>query len=466
MKVPRPLRLWLALLPLLPAAAQDTSPSRAFDLERFRDQHSVRPPQTDTKRVIRESSTFLKEREPDMTPEEYALHEKVVTMMTTNPAFAVKLLETMTSTKEPPSPAFELILGNAYYADNQVERAEQSYRSAVRRYPNFLRAWNNLGVLYYTANRFTEAVECFAKAVALGDRDPTTFGLLGYCLEREGNLVSAEMSYMQALSGAPNHADWKEGLLRIYLEGKQHGRAEPLLRSLIKERPTETRFWLSYAGLLVSDRRKTEAMVVLEAARAVGAAGPDELALLGDLYAEQNLPAEALDAYAGMLGPARSRGEEKLLHFARVQLAAERLNEAEASLAALRGELTAPAHLARLQLRADLCLARQRWADARREAEALLALAPLDGRAQLTIGRAFNGEKDTARATLAFEAAQRIADTAYAASLELANLALRSRHYAQAAEHLEKALGLQRTDEVAAYLARVKTLLVSEGDAP
>ena len=34
--------------------------------------------------------------------------------------------------------------------------------------------------------------------VALGDRDPTTYGLLAYSLEQEGNLIAAEVAYMQA----------------------------------------------------------------------------------------------------------------------------------------------------------------------------------------------------------------------------------------------------------------------------
>src|ERR1700685_2205227 len=94
-------------------------------------------PKLDPKRIINESSSFLKEKEPEMTEEEYALYQKVVSMLSTNPQFAVKLLEAMETNKEPPSPAFEFILGNAYYAAGQSERAESNYRSALKRYPTF-----------------------------------------------------------------------------------------------------------------------------------------------------------------------------------------------------------------------------------------------------------------------------------------------------------------------------------------
>ena len=213
----------------------------------FRGTAQASEPKVDPKRIINESSSFLKEKEPEMTEEEYALYQKVVTMLATNPEFALKLLEAMISDKEPPSPAFEFILGNAYYAAGQNDKAEADYLVAVKRFPTFLRAWVNLGILYYSSGKYGEAVPCFSKAVELGDRDATTFGLLGYCLQKQGDLVSAEMAYMQALSGDPSNVDWKEGLLGICIDGKQFTRAESIVKNLIKERPTDTR----YTGLHV-----------------------------------------------------------------------------------------------------------------------------------------------------------------------------------------------------------------------
>src|ERR1035438_10118382 len=122
------------------------------------------------KRIINESSSFLKEREPEMTEEEYALYQKVVTMLSSNPEFALKLLEAMITDKEPPSPAFEFILGNAYYAAGMNDKSEANYRSAVKRYPTFLRAWVNLGVLYYSTERYNEGAPLpveFARGAAL-----------------------------------------------------------------------------------------------------------------------------------------------------------------------------------------------------------------------------------------------------------------------------------------------------------
>jgi tetratricopeptide (TPR) repeat protein len=463
MKSTRALLLIFATLASASYAAEDWDKVISEIGQRFNTGDDARAPQLDPKRIINDSNSFLKEREPEMTAEEYAIYERVISMQSTRPDFALKLLEAMMSDKEPPSPAFEFILGNVYYAAGQNEKSEASYRSAVNRYPTFLRGWSNLGLLYYTTNRFDQAATCFSKAIVLGDREPGTFGLLGYSLEKEGNLVSAEMAYMQALSGDPANRDWKEGLLRICIEGKQLVRAESLVKSLIKQHPEDTRFWLTYATILLSDNRRTEAIVVLEACSATGVAGTSELTLLGDLYAEQNLIEEAIGIYSKVLGPAPQLGEQKLLHFAQVLIAGGRLKQAESVLNSMKSAPTEPGRLKLLQTRADLFAAQKRWPAVRETIEALLKVSPLDGRALVSLGRAYAAEEDLDRALFAFEAAFRVPSTTYVASLELANIELKNRHYAKSVEYLEKALSIEKTDAVEDYLNRVKTLVVTDG---
>ena len=456
----------LPLLLLLPAGLWAQSQSEdAFDLNKAQDifaRRDAKAPALDPKRIINESSSFLKEREPEMSAEEYALYEKMLNMLGTNPAFALRLLEAMINEKEKPSPAFEFILGNAYYATGDTAKTEASYRSAVERYPTFLRAWNNLGVLYYTTDRFGEAVKAFSKSVSLGDREPTTYGLLGYSLEKEGNTIAAEVAYMQALSGDPGNADWQEGLLRLCVEGRQLVRAEAIARTLIKTKPTEARFWFILANVLLTDHRKLEAIAVLELAAGTGVANPEELILLGDLYAEQGLNREALAIYTKLLKPEPATGEQKLLRLAQTLAAAGRPAEATAALQALPATLSAPAQVTRLLVQAQIARAAERWADARRDLEAILATEPMNGPALLALGSVHAAQGDDTRAVFLLESAVGMPDTAYRASLELANLELRQRHYARSVEHLKKALSLQPSDTVADYLARVQTLVGEE----
>jgi tetratricopeptide (TPR) repeat protein len=420
-------------------------------------------PKLDPKRIINESNGFLKDKEPEMTEEEYALYQKVISMLATNPDFAVKLLEAMMTQNELPSPAFQFILGNAYYAAGQTARAEASYKSAVKRFPTFLRAWVNLGILYYSGSRYAEAVPCFSRAVELGDRDSSTLGLLGFCLQKQGDLISAELAYMQALSGDPANTDWKEGLLAICIEGKQFARAESLVRYLILDHPSDARYWLTYANVLVAENRKTEAAVLLETASGTGSATSEELALLGDLYAEQNLVPEAAEIYRKLLASSYEIGGRKLVRYAEVLLAADRLDDAERVLAQADPSGGGAQAVEIWQARADLDAARRNWTRVHKDLDALFVIDPLNGRALVSRGRAFEAEDDTARAALAFEEAAKNSASAYVASLELANIELKERHYARSVEYLERALRIEKSDAVEDFLARVRTLALKDG---
>ena len=418
------------------------------------------PPKLDPKRIINESSGFLKEREPEMTAEEYALYEKVATMLTTKPEFALKLLEAMMNDKEPASPAFEFILGNAYYATGQTDRAEASYRNALKRYPTFLRVWNNLGLLYYAGLKYRDAIPCFTQSVILGDRAPVTYGLLAYCLEQEHNIIPAEVAYMQALSSDPENPDWKEGLLRIYIQGKQYGRSEWLLKELIRERPQEARFWLAYANVLLAENRKLEATAMLEASLGAGVAGTNELNLLADLYADQNLLREAVGVYRRIMVASPELGERKLINLAEMLIANGSLAEASEVLASLKSRVTTEGRVKYLQARADLMGAQKKGPEARQELEELLKLEPLNGKALLSLGQSYATEGDFSRATFAFEAASQVPDSTYRACLELAVIELKNRHYEMTVQYLEKALAIEKTTAVQDFLARVKPLVV------
>jgi len=250
------------------------------------------------------------------------------------------------------------------------------------------------------------------------------------------------------------------------VQGQQLVRAEAIARTLIKAKPAEARLWMILANVLLTGHRKLEAIAVLELAAGTGVASAEELVLLGDLYAEQKLNREALAIYTKLLKPEPATGEQKLLRLAQTLSAAGRPAEATAALQALPATISAQGRMTRLLVQAQIARAAERWADARRDLEAILADQPLNGLALLELGSVHVAQGDDARAAFLFDAAARVTDTAYRASLELANLELRQRHYARSVEHLKKALSIEHNDTVADYLARVQTLVGEEAPNP
>lgn len=424
-------------------------------------------PAIDAAAIIQESGDFLKRPEPEMTESERAVYDKVAPILSRRPEFALKLLKSMAGTTPDgttkPTPAFEFMLGNAFYAVNDFARAEKKYRSAVERNPAFVKAWKNLGVLHYVQDRYAEAAPCFSRAVALGDRDPTTFGLFGTALEKTGNTVSAESAYRQALAADPANLNWTEGLLRLYLADKREGPAETLVRALLKAHPREAKYSLTYLNLLLSSQRKLEAISLLLRMSETGLAREEDVALLADLYAEQQMTPETLATLQRLEVPQPELARQKLLRFARNLIASRSWSRASTVLEALSQASLSPAgRIAYLEARVELQLARKHWIEAKNELQTLLKEAPSNGTAWLGLGRVHLAEMEESEAIAAFERASRIPESAYRASLELANIACKNRRYAQCLGHLDQALGIQRSPAVQNFRDQIRNLVASE----
>ncbi len=423
------------------------------------------PPKHDAARAIRESANFRKGQEPEMTEDEYALYEKAVAMTAVQPEFALKLLETMVADQQK-SPAFELVLGNLYYANNRPDLAEMHYRKATERYPDFIRAWSNLGSLYYGQARYAEAATCLTKTIAAGDRDAHTLGLLAYCLEQTGRRTAAEMDYLQALGLDPDNPDYLDGLVTLYYDAKQYARAEPLLAQLLRIKPQEARNWLVYSKVLSSLDRPIDAIVTLETARSLGLLGADGLVALGELYTKQKLNREAAETFGQLVAQSPDIGTDCLIAYAQALIGEGRYDDAELSLSRLPGTLPAKKQVQCLQIRADLSVSREDWPDARRQFESLLQLDPLNGRALLGLGRIYKVQDDVARANVVLESAARQPGVAAQACLELADLALKSRQYERGLNYLQQAAKLDSSPPLQQYIAKVKLLTIDNESAP
>jgi tetratricopeptide (TPR) repeat protein len=425
----------------------------------------------DAAAIIHGSGDFLKKLEPEMTESEQSVYDKVAPILSRRPEFALKLLKSMAGTTpdgaSKPTPAFEFMLGNAFYSVNDFPEAEKKYRSAVDRNPAFVKAWKNLGVLYYVQDRYAEAAPCFSRGVALGDRDPTTFGLFGTSLEKTGNTVSAESAYMQALSADPANLNWTEGLLRLYLADKQEGKAETLVQTLLKAHPRETKYGLTYLTLLLNSHRKLEAIALLQRMSETGLAREEDEALLADLYAAQGMTAEALATLERLAVSQPELAGQKRLRFARSLIAARNWSVASTVLETLsHAPQSSPRRIAYLEARVELELARKNWIEAKSEIQMLLKEAPQSGSAWMQLGRVHLAETEEAEAVAAFEHAREIPESAYRASLELANIACKNRRYAQCLGHLDHALGIQRSPAVQNFRNQIRNLVASETHPP
>jgi tetratricopeptide (TPR) repeat protein len=420
------------------------------------------PVEVDVNAIINDSYQFLRNREPVMTAGEFSLYETIIPMVFEQPDYALRLLETMVADEDPESAAFEFVLGNMYFMQKRYESAESRYLSALKQYPEFLRAWFNLGILRFTTGRYGEAVPCFTRTIALGNRDARTLGLLGYCLQRTGNEIVAEMAYMQALVVEPDNVDLIEGLLRLYLENGNTARAEALLRKLVRLEPMDGERQLLYARTLHETGRAFKAIVVLEVAASLRVLEVDGLLYLGNLYAQEGLFPEAVARYREVIATHPDLGLNQLLTFARFLIEEGQLEEAAGLLRTMPEPDSEDAKTGWLKARAELAFSQGNWSEARATLESLVSRAPLDGDSLVRLGQVHQMEGDMARAELVMERALQIEESRHRASLELANYAVLRRDYRRSLRYLEQAMDLESSPEIKAHLERLRALVAQE----
>jgi tetratricopeptide (TPR) repeat protein len=113
----------------------------------------------------------------------------------------------------------------------QRDAGVESLKRALGVYPNYVRALNDLGVVYLEANRLEEAADAFNRALKVNNRFPYARLNLGITLNRQG----------------------------------KHAEAAALLGTLFKENPTLPGARLTYADALYDAGRLADARKVLRA---------------------------------------------------------------------------------------------------------------------------------------------------------------------------------------------------------
>jgi tetratricopeptide (TPR) repeat protein len=402
---------------------------------------------------------FLSGAEPDIRPSELEVLKEVIDLMKVNPRAAAAMLEQTQSADS--SAAVDFILANLQFQNGDLEAAEDSYESALRKFPDFRRAHKNLGLLRVQANELAGATEHLTRAIELGDRDGRTYGLLGYCYVNLENYVAAEAAYRNAVLAEPDTRDWQLGLARSLLAMEKYKEAAALFSSLIEKDPENGTYWMLQANAFLGLNEPLKAAVNLEAARLLGKADIQSLILLGDIYMNDGDADLAREAYLDVV-----KMDEKAEHFRAAQRAAELLVRvgANADAAALvqsierryGKRLDADQQLELMTLQAKLARAQGRPDEAARILETIVQRDGTRGEALLELARYHRDVGNKQKAVLMLERAQNLEDFEYEALVEHAQLEVGERHYDRAANLLRQATRIRSEPRVERFLAQVE----------
>jgi tetratricopeptide (TPR) repeat protein len=126
------------------------------------------------------------------------------------------------------------------------EKAKTYFNMAMKLQPDFVQAYNNMGVLYMRQDNREMAEKMYRKALKIKPGYFAAYSNLGNIYTSRGEIEKAIVVMKEAIKAAPDNPYGYMNLARIYLAQEDYGRAEEMLIRTLKlnERYTEARHML------------------------------------------------------------------------------------------------------------------------------------------------------------------------------------------------------------------------------
>jgi len=403
--------------------------------------------------------------EPRLNEDEGEVLAEVLPLMATDLPGAETLLK---KRLEPDSSArLDFVLGTIQMqqamAGNDARMADAlaTLQRAVTKFPNYRRAWSNLGLIHARQGNHDETIRAFTKNIELGGVNAWTYGVLGYAYTAKQDYQPAEAAFRDALLLEPQNSQWRLGLAQCVVKQQKFEDAAALLDVLIERSPANADFWLLQAHTFIGMKKLLRAAENLEVIDRLGKSKPDSQFTLGDIYLTEGLVDMATRAYVHAVELDAAQPVGKPLQAAEALANRGATANARAVLTKVRDTMgkTVPdadrRRLLKLEARCNMA-----DGDATPETvktlEEIVAMDPLDGEALLMLGKHFAKVDQPDRAMFWYERAASIEAFEADAKVRHAQLLVTAGRYADAVPLLRRAQQVKPRDEVARYLEQVE----------
>lgn len=362
---------------------------------------------------------------------------------------------------EAASAIYDFYIGNIHFQREEYVEAEQAYLTAVEKYPKFLRAWKNLGLIQVRQDDFASGVNSLTHVLQLGGNDADIYGLLGFAYANLGDHLSAESAFRMAALLDPANMDWKMSLARSFFDQKRYAEAASLCGYLIEGDPSRAELWLLQANAYIGMGKPMDAAENLELVERMGRSTPEGLFNLGDIYINQELFDLGVQAYVRALeGSGGDGSPARAVRAARHLAMSGALEETRTLMESVRDNL---GDRLTQEDRKDLLKLEVRMAVAEGSGEAeagalerIIELDPLDGEAILLLGKHHERKGDYEQAAFLYQRAGMIEEFTAPAKVDEARLLVRQQRYDEALPLLREAQVLRPRDNVQAFLEDVE----------
>lgn len=139
---------------------------------------------------------------------------------------------------EAPQPLVNL--GNAYLRMKRFQEAVSAYGEALRMRPDAAEVHHNLGYAFLESGRLDDALESFDSALRLRPRYASARNNKGTVFLRKGRFEEAERAFEGAIQADSEFRPAYINLAMTRLRGNEIGKAEDVLRRLLKVNPNDS----------------------------------------------------------------------------------------------------------------------------------------------------------------------------------------------------------------------------------
>lgn len=399
--------------------------------------------------------------EPQLNQKDRPLYEKVAPFLASNPNRAIQIVQQEITPES--NAAFDFLLGNLYYANNNFSAAEPQMRNAIKKFPSFRRAHRTLALINVQLEQFKESIPLWLKVITLGGGDAQSYGLLAYAYLTEEKFGSALQAYRMARMFDPDSLDFKRGEAQCLLASEKYLEAIILFDELLKDHPEKKEFWLLQANAFIAEEKYRDAISNLEIAKGIGGADWPTHSLLGNIYLNQGMVDLSLSSYLQALRSEPDLSLDKVFSPLETLLSSRLFAEAASYLDAVDTLITqplSPKYEAQKALaRASIFVDRGEYPPAQEILDSIIAKDPVNSTALLLYGELEQAIDNYSRAEFYFERAANLSGSEAKAFERLGSLAVAQGKYPQAINYFERSLQYQDRPNIRQYLERLKSLV-------
>lgn len=154
-------------------------------------------------------------------------------------------------------------LSNAY-ALGRYDEAEKFLRMILTIQPDYVDAYNDLGIMLKVQNRPDEAIEVYRQALTLDPNNPKLHNNLANIFKENGDFEPAESHYLSALLHDPTYVDAHRNLGMLYKEFHRYDEAEASYRQALRYDPESIKTQSNLGFLLLEQGRFEEGWKLYE----------------------------------------------------------------------------------------------------------------------------------------------------------------------------------------------------------